>query len=264
MIQHLHALWRYRCFWLSLVYKDLAARYRRSVLGIGWSLFNPLLMTVVFCCVFGAWFKNPDWRSYGPYFLCGLTLFNFVRESVISGCNTFFGNESFIRQVPLPLTVYTLRTLLGAGIQFLIALGVVAAAVFVLLPDQRLALLKTLWVLPPAVFLLFIFCWSISVLTAFMTVYFHDTANLSEVIFQVLFFLTPVMYPASMIADRGLTILLSLNPVVAFLEIIRTPLLTGQVPPAWAFAKAAIIAGVAAAVAIGAIALGQKKLIYRL
>lgn len=141
MLTQFSAIWKLRSFWWSLVVMDLRTRYRRSILGIGWSLMNPLMMTVVFCVVFGAWFHNANWRSYGPYFLMGLTLFDFVRASATQGCHTFFRNEAYIRQVPLPLTVYTLRTVLGASIHFLIALGVALASIMVLMPEKCLPLL---------------------------------------------------------------------------------------------------------------------------
>src|SRR4051794_819838 len=63
MLGQLGTIWKYRHFWLSLVVMDLRTRYRRSILGVGWSLMNPLMMTIVFCVVFGAWFHNPDWRA---------------------------------------------------------------------------------------------------------------------------------------------------------------------------------------------------------
>lgn len=264
MLGQLSAIWRYRNFWLSLVTMDLRARYRRSLLGVGWSLVNPLLMTVVFCVVFGAFFKNPDWRTYGPYFLAGMTLFGFVRDSVTSGCDTFFRNEGFIRQCPLPLSVYTLRTVLGSGIHFLIGQAVVVLAVVVLRPDLRLPLAAIAWSFVPALVMLFIFCWAASVLTSFVSVYFHDTAHLSEVVFQILFFLTPIVFPVSTMVDRGLTILLTLNPVVAFLEIVRTPLLTGHVAPAWAFAKAALVTAALVGMAVVAIVRLEKRVIFHL
>lgn len=264
MLSQLSSIWKFRTFLMSLIRKDLRARYRRSAFGIGWSLLQPILMTVVFCIVFGAWFKNPDWRTYGPYFLAGMTLFSFVRESVVTGCSTFFDNENYIRQCPAPLTLYTFRTLAGIGIHFLIALLVVIMAVAILQPNVRFHLLTVVWVVVPSVLLLFVFCWSISVIASFIAVYFNDAAHLSEVLFQILFFLTPIIYPVSMIADRGLTIILTLNPVVAFLEIIRTPLLTGHIPPAWAFLKAAIITATSASIALGTMAWLQRRLIYRL
>ncbi len=262
MLQHLTSIWSHRYFWSSLVVMDLRKRYRRTAFGVGWSLMQPLMMTVVFCVVFGGLF-DADWRHYGPYFLAGTAIFSFIRDSVTAGCHTFFRNEHYIRQHPLPLTVYTLRTVLGEGIHFLISQGLVIFAVFVLLADKRLALLQTIWVVLPSIMLLFLFCWSISILASFLSVYFHDISQLSEVIFQVLFFLTPIIFPPERFSGR-LTLLLTLNPIVAFLEIIRTPLLTGTMPSMWAFEKAALIVVLVGSMAVAATAGLQKKLIFRL
>lgn len=260
----LATIWRYRYFWMSLVSMDLRTRYRRSVLGIGWSLMNPLLMTVVLCIVFRTWFHNPDWRSFGPYVLAGLTLFEFVRSSCFNGCQTFFRNESYIRQCPLPLAIYTLRTMLGGAVHYLFALAVVVTSILILLPQQWLSVLQVVWVLVPGLLLLLVFCWSCSALAAFLTVYFQDTQQIFEVLFQVFFFLTPIMYPASMIVDHGLGMLLDINPVAAFLDLIREPLLTGAIPSGWAYAKAGIMVTLFGGLAVGAFAKLEKRLIFHL
>ncbi len=127
-----------------------------------------------------------------------------------------------------------------------------------------MALMGVIWVIVPSLVLLLIFCWSISVLASFVSVYFHDVSQMTEVTFQILFFLTPIVYDPSMIVSKGLTPLLSVNPIVAYLEIIRTPLVTGQVPIAWAFVKASIITACSASMAMAVIARFEKKLIFRL
>jgi ABC-type polysaccharide/polyol phosphate export permease len=264
MLRQLAAIWKYRHFWSSLVVMDLRTRYRRSILGIGWSLMNPILMTIVFCVVFGAWFNNPNWRYYGPYFLSGMVIFGFVRDSAMTGCTTFFRNEPYIRQCPLPLAIYTLRTVLGAAIHFLIAIAIVMVAVAVLTPSQWLQTVSHLWVVVPSLVLLFVFCWSISVLSSFLTVYFQDTQQLLEVLFQVFFFLTPIMYPHQMLVDRGLNILLQINPVVTFFEMIRQPILTGQLPTLWCLTKACIVVTFFGGLAIGTIAWLERRLIFHL
>jgi len=264
MMGQLSTIWKFRHFWMSLVVMDLRTRYRRSMLGVGWSLMNPLMMTVVFCVVFSAWFHNPDWRVYGPYFLTGLTLFDFVRSSALNGCTTFFRNESYIRQCPLPLAIYTLRTVLGAAIHFMIALAVVLISVCILHPTHILSLISVLWTFIPSLIMLFMFCWSISILSSFLTVYFQDTQQLLEVLFQVFFFLTPIMFPPEMLTNRGLGILLSLNPVYTFFELIRMPILTGTIPSPWAFSKAVIVVAMFGTMALGSIAWLEKKLIFHL
>lgn len=264
MRAQLGTIWKCRYFWMSLVVMDLRTRYRRSILGVGWSLMNPLMMTFVFCAVFGAWFHNPDWRIYGPSFLAGLTIFDFVRASALSGCQTFFRNEAYIRQCPLPLAIYTLRTVLGAAVHFAIALAVVAAAVFVLRPGLTVPVLQNAWAIMPGLVLLFFLAWSISILASFATVYFQDTQQLLEVLFQIFFFLTPIMYPKEVLIERGLGILLHINPIYPFFQVIRTPILTGEFPMMLDYAQAGLMVMLFGTLAVGAISYLEKRLIFHL
>jgi len=270
MWRQITTIWRYRSFLFSLVSMDLRTRYRRSILGVGWSLMNPIMMTIVFCAVFAKWMPHADWRVFGPSFLCGMTLFEFVKSSALAGCSTFSRNESYIRQCPLPLALYNLRTVMGNAIHYLIALGVVIVCIFVLQPQtQRIVeTLEILWVLIPSFIMLFIFCWSISVVASFMTVYFHDVQHLLEVFFQVFFFLTPIMYDKQMLVDRGMRWLLQINPVVTFFELMREPLtdpsVLGMIPTMWAFSKALVVTSIFFAMAIATIRALEPKLIFHL
>src|SRR5438128_1686379 len=116
MIDHVKAVWQFRHFWLSLVRLDLQNRYRRSVLGIGWSLLNPIAMTVVFCTVFSGVIPNTSWQWYAPYLLAGVTVWEFIKGSTIQGCDSFVRAEAYIRQCPMPFSIYPLRTVLGTFI----------------------------------------------------------------------------------------------------------------------------------------------------
>ena len=123
MIAHLSAVWQFRYFWLSLVRLDLQNRYRRSVLGIGWSMLHPLAMTVVFCVAFGGILGTDDWRVYAPFLLAGMIVWDFVKGSALQGCESFIRAEAYIRQCPLPYSIYPLRTVLGTFIHFVIEHG---------------------------------------------------------------------------------------------------------------------------------------------
>src|SRR6478609_6761255 len=180
----LATVWRFRHFWLSLAGLDLRVRYRRSALGIGWSLLNPLVMTVVFCVAFASWLGTGDWRTAAPFYLTGLA-------------------------------VCTLRTSLGTAVHFGIALAVAILATAVLHPADHLTPLYALWaVLPAAVFLL-TFCWAMTALGAVANVFFHDTQHLAEVGLGIGFFLTPIIYPKDRLTERGLGFVADANPVVA-------------------------------------------------
>src|SRR5436305_3375784 len=123
MTAYLTAVWRCRYFWLSLVRMDLRTRYRRSVLGVGWSLLHPLMMATVLCFVFHRLAKQDIWQ-YGPVVLTALAFWNFFSTCTLQGCQSLFHGESYIRQYPTPLAIFPLRVTLGTAIHFSIALAV--------------------------------------------------------------------------------------------------------------------------------------------
>lgn len=271
MMQHLRAVWSYRHFWMALVRMDLRARYRRSVLGVGWSLLQPIAMSGVFCLVFGSLFPMTTetlagfpapWRAYAAYLLCGMFVWDFVRNSTQMGCAALLVNEAYIRQCPLPFGVYTLRTVMGTAIHFLIAVGTITGLVCLL--KGSVEPLGVLWAVLPAIPLLFVFCWGLATVAAFATVFFHDASHLLEVGLTLAFFLTPIMYTPDKLVERGLGDLLVLNPVVPFIELVRRPLVTGVPADLATHLLAAGLAAAAAGLGAGAIAWLQKKVIFHL
>jgi lipopolysaccharide transport system permease protein len=264
MLQHLKTIWIYRHFWLSLVVSDLKLRYRRSVLGVGWSLLHPILTTVVFCLIFSEWQEHPDWRGFAPYFLCGLAIWQYVTGSILGGCGTFFRNEQYIRQCSLPLTIYTIRTVLGTTIHFMIAMALVLTTITVLEPTAEYRALSIFWRIAPSLVLLFFFCWSLSVLSAFATVHFHDIQHLLEVSLHIMFFLTPIMYPIKLLRDKNFYWLTDGNPVVNFFELIREPLLSGIPPDPALYVRASVIVLCLMVTAVSTVSIFERKLIFRL
>lgn len=260
MGSYLAAIWRCRYFWLSLVRNDLRTRYRRSVLGMGWSLLHPICMTIILTAVFyKIW--GLEIRVFAPFVLAGLATWNYVLTVVQHGCHCFFLGESYIRQYPAPLAIYPLRTALGGTIHFLVALSVVVMLSwcchgFVNLP----ALLSLI----PTILLLFIFAWSAAVLAGVANVYFQDTQHLTEVGFQMLFYATPIIYPAERLQESNLGWLLTLNPLVSLLELVRQPILLGEVPTFSTFAIAITTVVVTLLAAAWTLARLQRRLIFYL
>src|SRR5262245_46506241 len=122
MFANLRSIWACRFFWLSLVQSDLQMRYRRSVLGIGWSMLVPLTTTLVTCLVFHEIFKT-DIRTFAPFILSGLACWAYITGVAIQGCQSYVQAEAFIRQHPLPIAIYPLRTTLVMLVHFVIALA---------------------------------------------------------------------------------------------------------------------------------------------
>jgi lipopolysaccharide transport system permease protein len=262
MIQHLTAMWKFRHFLLSLVKLDLRLRYRRSVLGIGWSLLNPIAMTFVFTVVFSNLLGNGDPIAYAAYLLTGIAVWGFIRDSSLNGCRCFLLNDAYIRQSPIPYTIYTLRTVLGQAIHSLIALGVVVAMIAIFNTDAGV-LIRTVAIIPGLILAL-LTAWATATIAAFVTVYFHDMQHLMEVGAQILFFLTPIMYNRQLLDDKGLGWIVDANPVSWLLELTRTPLLTGWMPHPQMYVAGCGFTLVLMGLAIGTTAWLQKRVIFHL
>lgn len=257
-------IWKLRHFWLSLVKMDLSMRYRRSFLGVGWSLLHPILMTVVFCLVFSAWQQDVNWRKTAPYFLTGLAVWEYFKSSILFGCATFFRAESYIRQCSLPLGIYTLRTVLGTSIHFVIAMTLSVTVISVLDPGNAVRTFEMIPYILPSMLLMLVFCWATGVISAFVTVWFHDVQHLLEVLFQILFFLTPILFPVALLEERGLDLLRDFNPAVLFLQLIRSPLIEGVPPAAGLYQQAVVLNAFVVGFALMTLASMEKKLIFRL
>ena len=260
MKNYLLGVWKLRHFWLALVRIDLRNRYRRSMIGMGWSLLQPIAMAAVILTVFKNIF-NAEIATFGPYLVAGLTMWNFIAASVNGGCQSFFQNESYIRQQPAPLAIYPLRAALGAAVHLLLGLIVFVALTRVMHGPVNL------WMLPallPAIVLLFIFGWSLAILAGVMNVLFQDTQHLVEVLLQVLFYSTPIIYPAEMLRRAGGRVDRRLQPA----GVVSGPDPPADhrrpIPFAGRYAAAAATALAAATLAAATLAGVERRMIFHL
>jgi ABC-type polysaccharide/polyol phosphate export permease len=257
---YLQAVWRCRFFWLSLVKMDLRTRYRRSILGLGWSLLHPICMTIILCTMFHH-ILHVKIEEYSPFLMAGLASWNYILSCTIQGCHCFFHAESYIRQYPAPAAIYPLRTALGAAVHFLLALLVVIALTWYF---KGLDNIPALIHLLPAIGMMLILGWSLAVLAGFANVFFQDTQHLTEVAFQLLFYATPIIYPEETLANNHMGWLLQYNPLVTFLRLFRDPILKAQAPSQETYLGSMILVLVLALAAVGTLARWQRRLIFYL
>jgi ABC-type polysaccharide/polyol phosphate export permease len=268
MFRHLSAVWSARHFLLALVKLDLRLRYRRSVLGVGWSLLHPISMTVVFTVVFSQLFGDGDPVGYAAFALAGLAVWNFLRDAATVGSKAFLVNEVYIRQSPMPYTVYTLRTVLAQAVHSSLALAVVVGLIAIWKGEAGVFVGLALAL--PGLLLVVVAAWAVATIGAFVSAFFHDTAQIVEVACHIGFFLTPIMYRRTLLDSRGLGWVVDINPASLYLAVIRDPLLVG-VPPAGGLAQLAqaylaalAFTAVLVALAAGLVAWLQKKVIFHL
>jgi ABC-type polysaccharide/polyol phosphate export permease len=231
MTHYLSSIWNCRYFWLSLVKIDLRTRYRRSVLGLGWSLLQPLAMTTILCAVFGTMMKQ-DLGKFGPYVFTGLATWNYLVGCALQGCQCFHRGESYIRQYPAPMAIYPLRTALAGMVHYLIALVLALILTWILnayFGQPFAPLLAYLPLLLPNLVLLFLLGWALATITGFANVFFQDAQHLSEIGLQLLFYATPIIYMldnfTTQLANRGIDVRwFQFHPVHGVLQLIRVPI----------------------------------------
>lgn len=260
MVTYAAQIWRCRYFWLNLAKMDLLNRYRRSMLGVGWSLLSPIVMALVLCTVFNNLFQL-DARDFWMFLLAGLSFWNFIAASATLGCGCFHQGEAYIRQHRAPLAIYPLRIVLGAAFHLLLALAVVLASGWVFSGSLRA---EALWSLLPGLVLLLTFGWALALLCGVATVVFPDVRHLTEIGLSIWFYATPIIYPTTLLKQRGLGWLVDYNPLAAFADLIRQPLLEGTLPEGAAFATAALTT--LAVVVLGALLLArfERRLVFYL
>src|SRR5262249_13582571 len=186
-----------------------------------------------------------DIKAYAPMLMMGLACWNFVMHVTLQGCACFYLAEPYIRQYPAPLAIYPLRTALGVGFHFLVALLLGMLLSWGLNGIHHPMVLLAL---APAVVLLVLLGWSLSVLPGLATVHFPDPKPLSEVGFQMIFYVPPIIYPPSMVSGR-LGQVMSCNPLSFFLDLFRVPIVQGHLPPLHSLVGACLTVLVAAGAA---------------
>lgn len=253
-------IWEYRFFWMSLVRIDLRNRYKRSVIGVGWSLLQPIAMTTVLCFCFHTVFAI-ELADYVPFLMTGMAFWALVSGCISEGCQTFYQAQGFIKAERIPLAVYSLRVALTTTLHFCITMGVALA---VTAAFKGFASLPPLLTLIPTFALLLVFGWSIATLMAFAAVHFPDIPHLSTVGLQILFYLTPVMYPPSIVESRGLGDVLRYNPLGHYLQLLREPLVNGRFPSWSTFGIATCFTLATALLALRTVRRSERQLIFSL
>ncbi|MBI5566764.1 MAG: ABC transporter permease [Chloroflexi bacterium] len=240
-------LWRYRELIMNLTVRDLKARYKNSVLGIGWSLFNPLLMMLVFTLVYTVMLGQSNRHDYPAFILSGLLPWNFFSASIMGSTGSIVGNAHLIKKVYFPREVLPLSILLSNLVNFLIAIPVYV--VLALLLGSQL----TLWVawLPVVILVQMIFALGVSFILSAANAFYRDVQQIMDVVILAWFFLTPVIWDVNMLPVSktvwGIDLPIQrltyiLNPMASIIAAYRDVLYYGRPIGADFFLRTAVTA----------------------
>lgn len=228
-----------------LVSRNLKVRYRGSVLGVYWSLLNPLTMTGLYTAIFGATFAQYYGDSITNYVLAALTgliVINFFSGSTSQALSSVVGNGALLNKIRLPVSVFPMSMILANVFQFMMGAFPLLAIVALLKSHSFLNVV--------AIFLPFtalvLFCVGVSFFVSALYVFFRDLPYFYELVVFVLWISSPVFYPAEIVSP-AIKPFLNINPLSRIIESLRQITLSGDLPDlalvASAFLSGMIFAG---------------------
>ena len=221
---HLRELFQRRNLIWELTARNLKVRYRRSVFGILWSILNPLFNALVFTFVFSTLLKSPIER-FGVFITVGLVVWNAFASSVLESMSTVTGSAHLVTRVRFPSEVLPIATVLTNMINFVLA----TPSIFIVMAITRTPLHVQMVMYPWALICLFCFSLGVSFLAAATNVFFRDTRNFLDVLINLWFFLTPIIYnlDAVFISPWAQRLVYWLNPMASILTLFRHMFYTG-------------------------------------
>lgn len=241
------ALWTHRHLLTTLARREVAARYRGSLLGMLWAVFTPLLLLTVYTFVFGFVYRA-RWGgmeqgggvTFALVLFAGLNVFNLVAEALSRAPHAIVNTPAYVKKVVFPLEILpcvpVLAALFQTGVGF--ALLLAALALYQGLP-------ATAWLLPVVLAPLLVLLLGLSWFLAALGVYVRDVAHLMGMVLTVALFLSPVFYPLSALPEPWRSLLLA-NPLTLMVEETRAVLIFGRLPQ-WgalgAYLAAALLVG---------------------
>jgi ABC-type polysaccharide/polyol phosphate export permease len=229
-------IWSYRSLIGNLAQRELKSRYKRSLLGWGWSLINPAATLLIYALVFGSFLRitppvagNGELRSFALYLFAGLVVWNFFNNVMTGSMGSLLGVGSLLRKVYFPpespaianaFAVIT-QTVVEAAI-LVVAMAAVGNAswTFVFVP----------WIL---VFVL-LFSLGVGLILSLLNVYFRDVGYLTTILLNLLFYATPIIYTFDLVPQRvgflPVRAIITLNPLTQFVGGMRDAVYLLQVP----------------------------------
>jgi len=208
----------------ELVARDMKLRYRGSLLGMAWTLLNPLAELVVLLFIFSI-VLSVDIPNYAAYLFTGLLVYGWFQSSLNFATGAIVNNRELIRRPGVPPSILPMVTVASNLVHFLLSLPIL----FLLLLASHVEITTAVLALPVLIAVEFLLILGFAYPVAAMHVWFRDTQHVLRVGLQLLFYLTPVFYDPRMV-PAGLQPIYQLNPMVHMVDAYRAVLLRGEFP----------------------------------
>ncbi len=223
------SLKRYRYLLLDLVGRDLKTKYRRSTLGLLWSVLNPLLMMLVLTAVFSNIIRVEVEGGFALFYLTGYIMFNFVSEATNMSLSSVYYASGLIKKVYLPKYLFPLEKCIFSFVNMLFSLIAFVIVFIVFACMGKIAPHASMLLFPLPMLYLFVFSLGLSLVLSAVYIFFRDVGHIWGVLLTVWMYASPVIYPVS-ILPAWLGSLMRFNPLYHYITYFRNVMLYGTLP----------------------------------
>jgi lipopolysaccharide transport system permease protein len=215
-------LWRYKELFYFFTWRDIKIKYKQTLLGFLWAVLQPLLMMTIFTLFFGRALNIPSQGlPYPVYVFSGLLIWNIFSTGLSNAANSMVNNASIIKKIYFPRLIVPVSSILVALFDFLMTLLLFAV---ILIFYQQPVSWTIFFYWPLAIFFSMMTTLGLGCWLAALNVKYRDFRYVIPFLIQILFFLTPVIYPISLLKYPMLQYLLVASPMYLAVEFFRLPL----------------------------------------
>lgn len=215
---------KYRFLLRELIIRDFRVKYKRSVLGVVWTLLNPLFYMVILSLVFSTIFKM-NIENFPIYLLCGSLLFSYFSESTSVAMSSVYSNASLLNKVYIPKYLFPVSQIISSLINLIISFS----ALIIVMIVTKTPFYATIWLSFVPILYLFFLSLGIGLLLSCAAVFFRDLTHLYGIVLTALQFLTPIFYPVEILPDY-LKPYVESNPVYHAILMLRQLILYNEFP----------------------------------
>lgn len=230
LYRDLKQIYEYRELLYTFVSKGVRSRYKGSVLGFAWNFAIPLLQLLVFWILFGIIVKvaPPGDYPFAIFLFTGLLPWNYFAGSLLGGSGAVMGNANLVKKIYFPLQILPLTTVMSELVTLLLSLIVLALIVVVF----GIGLSWYLILLPIPIIIETIICFGLASLFACGNVFYRDVGHIMGIVVMAWMYLTPVLYPLNLIADKApwASIMIHLNPLTGIITAYQQIILDHKSP----------------------------------
>ncbi|HOC41987.1 MAG TPA: ABC transporter permease [Thermoanaerobaculales bacterium] len=224
-IRDIRELLQYWNLIANLVQRDLTVRYKRSVFGFLWTMLNPLLLMIILTVVFSSVFRFEGIEHYPIYFLSEYLVFGFFAQTTVQSMTTLAWHGSLMKRVRVPKSIFAVSTTLSGLVN--LCLAYIPLFLIMLLTGSPVG--WAVLFLPVALLIIAAFTLGISLMLSALAIYFEDVSHMYQVATVGLMYMTPIIYPISIVPYKWLWVI-RVNPLTHLFKLARDPIYQCSLP----------------------------------